>query len=161
MVEERRVTPKDAAALAQRLKEAFASSEDRVVIHWMDQSIQLERASQVEFLVRHPSAGSAGRVILGADAKPTSYPGNLPYVPHEIVMLNEPIPPMMATWWSTADPSTLYSELDRQCLDTGWERQDDPPAIDAEVTRRMYSKDGSLRYLMMSQGIVTLVERDS
>lgn len=159
MVVERRITPEDSAALAQQLRDAFRSLEESVSFDWMGQSMVLERVSDVEFVVRQPSGGDTNRVVLGADARPPGYPGGLPYIPGEVVMFSTSALAQAATWWITSDQSTLFADLEHRCLEAGWERQSEPAMSDAEVTRCTYRKVGAMRHLMLSQGIVSLVER--
>ena len=119
----------------------------------------LERVSNVEFILREPSGGGDNRIVCGGGKRPAGYPSGLPYVPDEVVMFSMSALSQGATWWSPSDQSALFAELERQCLEAGWEKQSEPPMPDPEVTRCTYRRVGAMRHLMLSQGIVSLIER--
>jgi len=158
MPRERKIQREDAEALARDLRKAFGSVEDRVSVPWFERSLVLERVSGDEFLVRQSDVAVTGRLILASGAKPADYPPDLPYVPDEVVMLGPQTGHTVATWWSTGDLPSLLAELERQCAAAGWARQAEAPPTHEEVTLRVYEKAGMRRHIMLSQGIVSLIE---
>ncbi len=159
MRQERPILREDAEALARRLREAFDSGEDDIVVEWVGEPMRLKRVSEAEFLVQQADRPVATRVMLGSEVRPDGYPADFPYVPDEVVMLGTAEVPTMALWWSARDPAALFEAIERQCVAAGWSLRQDPSPPDASVTQRVYEKSGTMRYLTHSQGIVSLSQR--
>ena len=157
-MQERRIELEDAAAFANQLRSAFASQERSVSVVLAGNELTLDRVSQVEFVVRHADERGRSRVFLGDEARPEGYPTNLPYLPHEVVIMSINVADVMAVWWSRNDLFTMLAEIERQCAATGWSQEPDTPSPDPSVIRHTFIKGNASRYVMVGQGILRLAE---
>jgi hypothetical protein len=159
MAHERPITSDDVASAADELRSAFASDADREVLHLAGSELRLERTSPVEFTVRAEHSSAVTRVILSVEDRPDSYPAELPFLPDEIVMVSVNDGEVMAVWWSRSDPADLLAEIDRQCLDAGWNRESGPPIPDSTIIRHTFEKGNAVRYTTAGQGLVSVIEK--
>jgi hypothetical protein len=155
-MQERRIEPEDAAAFADQLRGAFESRDSSVSVALAGNPLALDRVSSTQFVVRHPGVPGHSRVFLGGETRPEGYPADLPYLPHEVVILGID---NAAVWWSRNDLVTLLAEVERQCAASGWSREPETPVPDPSVTRHTFGKGNAVRYVALGQGILRLAER--
>jgi hypothetical protein len=156
MKQERPVRPDDVHSLADQLRNAFRSAETNVPVEFADNVLRLDRVSSTEFALWAPGAPEAARVLLCADPETLAYPEDLPHLPGEVVILTGAGPTLTATWWSRTDSGELMTEIDRQTVASGWERQLGDTFLPPGVVRHTYRKADQLRVVMATQGMLSL-----
>jgi hypothetical protein len=161
MQKERPIRPEESAALADQLRQAFASDEQALTVNFADQALHLHRVSRSEFTMEHAGAPTAARVLLGSESILAGYPSDLPYLPGEIVMLSGAEPRISAVWWSRNDPEELLAQIDRQSLASGWTGGDRLPIPSSDATHCTYRKGNLMRYVLAGKGIVSVSHRST
>ena len=159
MAQERPITRDDVASAADQFRIAFAGDAGSVVLQLAGSELRLERTSPVEFSVHADDAASRARVILGGDSRPDTYPGGLPYLPGEVVMVSMRDADTLAVWWSRTNPTELLAKIDQQTLDAGWDREPDQPIPDPTIIRHTFGKGDAVRYTTAGQGLVSMIEK--
>lgn len=159
MTQERPILRADFRAFADEVRSAFASGARQVRVQLAGQTLHLWRASDEEFLLRAGAEQTAARVLLGSTARAADYPPDLPFIPGELVMLSGPERFTAAVWVAPPDRAALVDEVHRQCIAADWTLEGETSVPPLGGKRRSYRKGRTLRYLMESEGTVSLMQK--
>ena len=162
MKEERPVTRAEMEALKLDIMRAMESGAQRSTVQFADSELVLERTSDGGLTVSAPGQPSASRFFRGAPERPAGYPADLPFVPDEPVMVSlirEGASSL--NWFAPRDPSAVFEELDRQCVQDAWELTQ-RHEMNQTVVQLAYQKGVVLRRLLLSiPGVVTVIQTRS
>ncbi len=159
MQEERQVTREDAEAAMHQIELAIDSGAEQATVRVMGTEVRLDKAPDGGFTVRSPGEPDTARFYMPMTDPPPGYPSDLPFIPGESLILSQPHPDAVTlVWLAPRVPEKIFAYLDHQCVSARWAPNGQSDTTDTPALRRSYKKDGILRHLLCSEGIVSLIQ---
>jgi len=156
---ERPLTREDGEALFAQVESVDRSGQAHAIVKFADAELQLERTPSGGWRLRAPTQPTWMNVYLAAPARPAEYSTELPFIPDESVTASEAQGTETLVWWAPKDPEGVFHVLIEATIEAGWALREAAPDAENSLSRRVYEHGGLERYIMLSNGIVTLVQR--
>lgn len=144
-----------------QVMEAVAAGLDRATVELAGMELMFERAADGKMTLRAPDRQARMRLFPGSAATPEDYPAELPFVPGEPVTIGNDDGASVLVWWAAADPEHVFHDLEARTIEEGWLPGDEIRYADIALTRKAFGKGDTERMIMLSTGIVTLMQRTS
>jgi hypothetical protein len=149
----------DGEALFARVEEALAAGHARAPVEFAGMTLEFEKAADGRMVVRAPGQPVGMAVFLPQESRSRHYPAGVPFVRNEGVTVSETAGTLSLVWWSAGDPKSVVRKLSEASLREGWtpEPNGDGPA---PPMRQVYANGQLRRFIMLSSGIVTLIQKE-
>lgn len=159
MGRERRVTREDAEDFMAQIQRATESGADETTVNALGAEIAFSRQSDGGFTFTTPDGSMSSRLHQAAEARPTEYPDDMPFIPNEPVSVLSTGNAVTLLWFAPGEPATLFDELNGQSRSEGWELKEESEFAQVPVRHSEYESDGLSRSILISGGMVSLIQK--
>ena len=84
----------------------------------------------------------------------------MPFIPDEPVTVSDHAEPSISLMWlAPRTPDRLFAHLCARHIADGWTMRSQDLALDVPAQQRIYEHGRTTRYIMISAGIVSLIQR--